>query len=188
MSNIILNGHAFKVKVSATEIKKAVNDISKQINNELKGKNPLFVVVLNGAFIFAADLFKKIKIECDVSFIKISSYKGTSQGKIKELIGLDQNIKNRTVVIVEDIVDTGNTIDFVYKKLQETGAKEIKIAALLFKAGAYTKEYPIDYTAIVASTDFMVGYGLDYNGKGRNLPDIYVMDYLADEKLKKTST
>jgi hypoxanthine phosphoribosyltransferase len=184
MSNVILNGHSFKVKITAAEIKKAVTDISKQINKELKGQNPLFVVVLNGAFIFAADLFKQITLESDISFIKIASYRGSKQGEIKELIGLTEDIKNRTVVIVEDIVDTGNTIDFVYKSLKEAGAKDVKIAALLFKAGAYTKDYPIDYTAIVASTDFMVGYGLDYNGMGRNLPDIYVMDYDADKKLK----
>jgi hypoxanthine phosphoribosyltransferase len=185
MGNVILNGHSFKVKISATEIKKAVADISKQINKDLKDKNPLFVVVLNGAFIFAADMFKQITIESDISFIKIASYRGDKQGDIKELIGLNEDLKGRTVVIIEDIIDTGNTIDFVYTRLKNAGAKEIKIAALLFKAGTYTKEYPIDYTAIMASTDFMVGYGLDYKGIGRNLPDIYVMDYAADEKLKK---
>jgi hypoxanthine phosphoribosyltransferase len=185
MSNIVLNGHSFKVKISAAEIKKAVADIAKQINKELKGEQPLFIVVLNGAFIFAADLFKKITIDSDISFVKIASYRGAKQDELKELIGLNEELKGRTVVIVEDIVDTGNTIDFVYKNLKKFGAEKIKIAALLFKAGAYTKDYPIDYTAIMASTDFMVGYGLDYNGLGRNLPDIYVMDYVADEKLKK---
>ena len=186
MSNVVINGHSFKIKITAAEIKKAVADISKQINNDLEDKNPLFIGILNGSFIFAADLMKKISIECDVSFVKLASYHETmSSGEIKELIGINEDVKGRTVVIVEDIVDTGNTIEFIYEKLKTAGAKEVKVATLLFKAGAYTKTYNIDYAAIVTSNDFLVGYGLDYNGRGRNLTDIYVLDYAAEEQNKK---
>jgi hypoxanthine phosphoribosyltransferase len=186
MSNVVINGHSFKIKITAAEIKKAVADIAKQINTDLNGKKPLFIAVLNGSFMFAADLMKKITIECGISFIKLESYNGVaSTGVIKELIGINEEIKGRTIVIVEDIIDTGNTIESVYNSLKKLGASEIKIATLLFKHEAYTKTIAIDYSAIVAPNDFLVGYGLDYKGLGRNLTDIYVLDYVADEKLKR---
>jgi len=185
MSNIIIGGHSFKIKITSSEIQKAVSDIAKQINTDLKNKNPLFLCVLNGSFMFVADLVKQVKIECGVSFVKLSSYEETSStAQIRELIGINEDIKGRTVVIVEDIVDTGETIQFVYDQLKKLNAAEIKIASLLFKPEAYLKSLPIDYTAIVAPNDFLVGYGLDYKGHGRNLPDIYVLDYEEDEKLK----
>ena len=185
MSNIIIGGHSFKIKITSSEIQKAVADIAKQINTDLKKKNPLFLCVLNGSFMFVADLVKQVKIECGVSFVKLSSYEETSStAQIRELIGINEDIKGRTVVIVEDIVDTGETIQFVYDQLKKLNAAEIKIASLLFKPEAYLKSLPIDYTAIVAPNDFLVGYGLDYKGHGRNLPDIYVLDYEEDEKLK----
>ena len=125
---------------------------------------------------------KKIKIDCEISFIKVASYEGTSStGSMKELIGINEDIKGRTIVIIEDIVDTGSTIESVYKQLQELGASEISVATLLFKPDAYTKSVPIEYTAIVVPNDFLVGYGLDYNGLGRNLEDIYVLDYKIEE-------
>jgi len=185
MSNVIISGHSFKVKITSAEIQKAVSVIAKQINADLKHKNPLFLCVLNGSFMFVADLMKKVTIECTVSFIKLSSYEGgmTSSGTVKQLIGINEDV--RTVVIVEDIVDTGETIEFVANQLQDLGAAEIKIASLLFKPEAYTKSMTIDYTAIVAPNDFLVGYGLDYKGHGRNLSDIYVLDYIEDELLKR---
>ena len=183
MSNVVLHGHHFKIKISASEIQKAVEDVARQINAELKDKKPLFLAVLNGSFMFAADLMKKVNIESEISFIKLASYSGTtSTGKVSELIGLNEDIKGRTVVIIEDIVDTGNTIEVIDAKLKELGAGEIRIATLLFKPEAYTKSLPIQYTAIVVPNDFLVGYGLDYNGLGRNLADIYVLDYVADKK------
>ena len=110
--------------------------------------------------------------------MKVASYEGTSStGKVKQLIGLNEDIKGRTVVVIEDIVDTGTTIENVYEQLQKLGAAEIKIATLLFKPDAYKKTVPIHYSAIVVPNDFLVGYGLDYNGLGRNLEDIYVLDY-----------
>ncbi len=185
MSNVLIHGHSFKVKIATAEIQKAVADIARQINADLQGKKPLFLAVLNGSFIFAADLFKKVNVECEISFVKLASYEGTkSSGKFKQLIGINENLKGRTVVIIEDIVDSGDTIENVLDQLNGLGAAEIKIATLLFKPDAYKKSIPIDYAAIVVSNDFLVGYGLDYNGLGRNLPDIYVMDYVAEEKSK----
>ena len=182
MSNVILHGHSFKIKITASEINKAVADVARQINSNLKDKKPLFLAVLNGSFMFASDLMKKIKIDCEISFIKVDSYEGTSStGSMKELIGINEDIKGRTVVIIEDIVDTGSTIESVYKQLQELGASEISVATLLFKPDAYTKSVPIEYTAIVVPNDFLVGYGLDYDGLGRNLEDIYVLDYKIEE-------
>ncbi len=182
MSNVILHGHSFKIKITASEINKAVADVARQINSNLKDKKPLFLAVLNGSFMFASDLMKKIKIDCEISFIKVASYEGTSStGSMKELIGINEDIKGRTVVIIEDIVDTGSTIESVYKQLQELGASEISVATLLFKPDAYTKSVPIEYTAIVVPNDFLVGYGLDYDGLGRNLEDIYVLDYKIEE-------
>lgn len=185
MSNVVLHGHTFKVKISAAEIQKAVTDVARQLNTDLKGKNPLFLAVLNGSFIFAADLMKKVTVESEISFVKLASYQGTkSTGKIKKLIGIDEDLKGRTVVILEDIVDSGETIANVLEQLKDLGAAEIKIATLLFKPDAYTKDAHIDYVAIVVPNDFLVGYGLDYNGLGRNLNDIYVLDYVADDKRK----
>lgn len=183
MSNVVLHGHKFRIKISASEIQRAVGDVARQINTDLKDRKPLFLAVLNGSFMFAADLMKKVNIESEISFIKLASYSGTtSTGKVNELIGINEDIKGRTVVIVEDIVDTGNTIEAIEAKLKELGAGEIRIATLLFKPEAYTKSIPIQYTAIVVPNDFLVGYGLDYNGLGRNLADIYVLDYVADQK------
>ena len=183
MSNVVIHGHSFKIKIAATEINKAVGDVARQINTQLKDKKPLFLAVLNGSFMFASDLMKKIKIDCEISFVKVASYEGTSStGTMKQLIGLNEDIKGRTVVIVEDIVDTGSTIENVWEQLKQLGAAEIKVATLLFKPEAYTKTVPIEYAAIVVPNDFLVGYGLDYDGLGRNLEDIYVLDYKEEEK------
>ncbi len=186
MSNVNIHGHTFKIKISATEIQKAVSDVARQMNADLKDKKPLFLSVLNGSFIFAADLMKKVAVECEISFVKLASYQGTaSTGKMKQLIGINEDLKGRTVVIIEDVVDSGETIENVLHQLKDLGAAEIKIATLLFKPDAYTKDVHIDYAAMVVPNDFLVGYGLDYNGLGRNLADIYVMDYAADEKNNK---
>ena len=183
MSKVVIHGHTFKIKISAAEIQMAVEDVARQMNADLKGKKPLFIAVLNGSFMFAGDLMKKVNVECEISFMKLASYEGTSStGNMKQLIGINEEIKGRTIVIIEDIVDTGNTIENISEQLKELGAAEIKIATLLFKPEAYTKTIPIEYTAIVVPNDFLVGYGLDYNGLGRNLSDIYVLDYIADGK------
>jgi hypoxanthine phosphoribosyltransferase len=185
MSNVVIQGHTFKTKITSAEIQKAVSDVAKQINKDLKDKKPLFLAVLNGSFMFAADLLKQVTIECEISFVKLASYEGSSSsGKVKQLIGIDEEIKGRTVVIIEDIIDTGITIDNVWEQLKVLGAAEIKVASLLFKPEAYTKTVPIEYTAIVIPNDFVVGYGMDYRGCGRNLEDIYVLDYENDRPIK----
>ena len=185
MSKVVLHGRTFKVKITSSEIQKAVTDVARQMNTDLKGKKPLFLAVLNGAFIFAADLMKKVTVESEISFVKLASYQGTtSSGKMKMLIGINEDIKGRTVVILEDVVDSGDTITNVLDQLKDLGAAEIKIATLLFKPDAYTKDVHIDYAAIVVPNDFLVGYGMDYNRLGRNLSDIYVMDYEADKQKK----
>ncbi len=183
MSSVVIHGHTFKPKISSSEIQNAVAEVARQINKDLKGKKPLFLAVLNGSFMFAADLMKKVNIECEISFVKVASYEGTSStGKIKQLIGLNEEIKGRTVVVLEDIVDTGNTIENVWEQLKSLGVADIKICTLLFKPNAYTKTVPIEYAAIVIPNDFIVGYGLDYKGLGRNLEDIYVLDYENGKK------
>src|ERR1043166_5987848 len=148
MSRVIFHGHTFKTKISSSEILKAVGEVAEQINKDLKGKNPLFLSVLNGSFMFAADLMKKVRIDCEISFVKLASYEGTtSTGKVKQLIGLNEDLKGRTVVVVEDIVDTGNTIENVWDQLKGLGVEDIRIATLLFKPEAYTKSVPIAYAA-----------------------------------------
>ena len=174
MSNVILHGKSFKIKITASEINKAVADVARQINTNLKDKKPLFLAVLNGSFMFASDLMKKIKIDCEISFIKVASYEGTSStGSMKELIGINESIKGRNVVIIEDIVDTGTTVENVYKQLQQMGAAEISVATLLFKPDAIKHPIPIDYCCFNIPNKFVLGYGLDYDGFGRNLREIY---------------
>ncbi len=164
----------FSPFIEADQIEKAVQKIADRMNVELKGKNPLFIVVLHGAFMFASDLFKKINIECELSFVKMSSYVGTqTTSTVRELIGLDRVLKGRTVVVVEDIIDTGITMAHTIPLLQKWEAKEVKIATLLYKPEAFQKDYAIDYIGIEIPNDFIIGYGLDYDGQARNLPEIY---------------
>ncbi|KUK60627.1 MAG: hypoxanthine phosphoribosyltransferase [Bacteroidetes bacterium 38_7] len=175
MENTIkLRDKNFKIYIRASQIEEAIARIAKSINTELGSKNPIFLVILNGAFLFAADLIRKFSGECEVSFVKLSSYSGTfTTTRVREIIGMEDDVKGRTVVIVEDIVDTGITMDNMVKKLVGLGAGEVKIAALLFKPDAFRKNFKIDYLGFEIPNDFIVGYGLDYNGLGRNLPDIY---------------
>lgn len=160
--------------IKSDQIEQAVQNVADQINIELKDKNPLFIVVLNGAFMFASDLFKKITIECELSFVKLSSYVGTqTTSTVRELIGLDRVLKGRTVVVVEDIIDTGITMAHTVPLLHQLEAEDVKIATLLFKPAAFQKDFKIDYIGIKIPNDFIIGYGLDYDGQARNLPEIY---------------
>lgn len=160
--------------IKEDRINEAVQKIADQINLELKDKNPLFIVVLNGAFMFASDLFKKITIECEISFVKLSSYVGTqTTSTVRELIGLDRILVGRTVVVVEDIIDTGITMGHTIPLLQQLKAEDVRIATLLFKPEAFQKDFKIDYIGMEIPNDFIIGYGLDYNGQARNLPEIY---------------
>ena len=174
MKTIKVRDKEFSISITSEEIQKTVSKIAEKINNDLHGKVPLFIVVLNGAFIFAADLFKKINIDCEVTFVKLSSYVGTeTTSTVRELIGLDKAIKGRSVVIVEDIIDTGITMEYTIQKLKHFEAADVRIATLLFKPDAFQKDFKIDYIGMEIPNDFIVGYGLDYDGFARNYPDIY---------------
>lgn len=175
MKQVKIQDKVFETFIPYERIRSAVEDISEKMNKEFEGKNPLFVCILNGSFMFATELYKRISIiESEITFVKLSSYQGDkSTGKVKQLIGLNEDIKGRTVVILEDIVDTGITIDNISQQLQGMNPKEVKIATLLLKPDALTKDIKLDYIGLEIPNDFIVGYGLDYNGQGRNLIDIY---------------
>ena len=174
MNIVKVHDKEFELNISAAQIQKAVETLAERMNQDLAGKNPLFLVILNGAFMFAADLIRLYKYDCHVSFVKLSSYSGLlTTSNVRELIGLDESITGRTVVIVEDIVDTGITLDNIILKIKSMGASEVLTATLLFKPEAFRKDYRIDYIGMEIPNDFIVGYGLDYDGKARNLADIY---------------
>jgi hypoxanthine phosphoribosyltransferase len=174
MKTILVHDKPFRSFISAAAIRQAVLRLAAVMNKELAGKNPIFIAVLNGSFIFAADLLREMRMDCELSFVKMASYQGdSSTGKVKELIGLDREIAGRTIVIIEDIVDTGITLDALYTQLNKLNPTEIRTATLLFKPAAYQKKIKVDYPALEVPNDFLIGYGLDYNGLGRNLGDIY---------------
>ncbi|MBN8702145.1 MAG: hypoxanthine phosphoribosyltransferase [Bacteroidetes bacterium] len=176
MEDIKINKKRFERIISRTEITMAVERVASKINKDLKKKNPVFVVVLNGGFFFGSDLLKLIKTDCSYEFVKASSYKGAkTTGKVKFDLGFTESVKDRVVVIVEDIIDTGTTIEAIFKELKKVKPKQIKVASLLMKTEAYKKDIPIDYVGIKVPNRFLVGYGLDYDGHGRNLQHIYTM-------------
>ncbi len=171
---IQLHDLQFTPYISEEKIMNSIEELTVKINDDLKGEKPLFIGVLNGSFMFATEIIKRFDGDCEVSFIKMSSYEGTATTEeVKELIGLKEDIAGRTVVVLEDIVDTGNTIEVLIEKLQEKKCKEIKIATLFYKPEAYKKEIKIDYIGISIPNRFIVGFGLDYDGLGRNLTDVY---------------
>jgi hypoxanthine phosphoribosyltransferase len=177
MKKVTLHDKTFVLSIPYTDIQHAVRKVATQINKDMAGETPIFVGLLNGAFMFAADLLKLVEIPAEVSFIKYSSYLGTqSQGKVSELIGLNTNLKGRTVIILEDIIDTGTTVAKLLKDLQPKELKQVKIATLLFKPEAFKGNYAIDYIGFSIPNDFIVGYGLDYDELGRNLKDIYTLE------------
>jgi hypoxanthine phosphoribosyltransferase len=177
MSQLVtLNDKSFKPFISERRIAEAVTDLAKTINKELASEFPLFLAILNGSFMFASDLLKQITIPCEISFVKLSSYSGTqSSGNVTELLGLNEKLEDRTVVIVEDIVDSGMTLEKLMTVLKEKKAGKIKVATVLFKPEAYKKEIVPDYIGFRIGNDFVVGYGLDYQGLGRNLREIHVL-------------
>lgn len=176
MDKIKILDRNFKKSIPESKITLAINDIANKMNSELKNENPLFISILNGSFMFAADLMKRITFPCEISFVKIASYHSTtSSDEMLELIGLKENLKGRTVVIIEDIVDSGKTMSKVLEMLQNRGAGKILISTLLLKPDALRYDIKPDYVAMTIPNDFIVGYGLDYNGYGRNLPDIYTV-------------
>lgn len=176
MNTVRILDKRFRISIPAGEIQLKIEDIADRINSELKGKQLVFVVILNGAFMFASDLYKLITIESSITFLKLASYSGTSTtGNIKQLIGLNESLKNKTVVVVEDIIDTGHTLDVILNQLRVLEPAEIKIAALLHKPDSFKYNYKIDYLGFGIPNDFIIGYGLDYEGFGRNLNSIYTL-------------
>jgi hypoxanthine phosphoribosyltransferase len=180
MSIVKIKDLTFKTFIPEDEIQKNVKQVADKINHDLAGKNPLFLAVLNGSFVYAADLMRYITIPCEISFVKLASYQGTtSTGTIKEVIGLNEDLAGRTIVIVEDIVDTGFTMKRMVESLGTRGPKSIHICTLLLKPGKLQVPLNIEYAAMSIPNDFIVGYGLDYDQQGRNLRDIYT---LVDDK------
>jgi hypoxanthine phosphoribosyltransferase len=175
MSRIKLHDKEFETFIPYEEVSKAVKRIAKEISHDLKGEDVLFICVLNGSFWFTAELFKEVELEQpEVTFLKLSSYDGTdTTGQVKKLIGLNEPVKGRTLVVLEDIIDTGITIVEVMDILKEHNPKNVKIATMLLKPEKFQNKMHIDYVGLEIGNDFIVGWGLDYNQKGRNLRDIY---------------
>jgi hypoxanthine phosphoribosyltransferase len=176
MDNTTIKVHDkyFRKSIPFEKIDSTIQDIADQLNEELQYKNPLFLSVLNGAFMFSAELFKKLHFPCEISFVKLASYSGTSSTEtVRQLIGFDEDIKGRTVVIIEDIVDTGLTMERILEQLKQMKAAEVKICTLLLKPEAFKGSYKVDYVGLEIANDFIVGFGLDYNKHGRNYKDIY---------------
>ncbi len=166
----------FRMYIPEDQLQKRIAQMAEEINRDQKGKDVIFIGILNGVFLFAADLFRRINLDARISFLKLASYEGTSStGKIKELIGWNEDITGKTVIVIEDIVDTGNTLERIVGELALRKAAEVKIATLLFKPEAYRKDVSIDYIGFEIPNDFVVGYGLDYDGYGRNLDSIYTL-------------
>lgn len=176
MDTIKILDKTFKTFIPESEIQKRVAAVAEKINHDMAGKNPLLLAVLNGSFIFAADLIRYLTIPCEISFVKLASYQGaTSTGKIKEIIGINENLENRDVIIVEDIVDTGNTMKRMLETLGTRNPRSLHICTLLVKPGKLQVPLNIEYCAMEIPNDFIVGYGLDYDQQGRNLRDIYTV-------------
>ena len=174
MNIIQVHDKKFIPYLSAAQIQEQVQRIADEINNDYKGKRPLFLAILNGAFIFAADLFKNVTVPSEISFIKLASYKGIkSTGQVITSIGLDADLHNRDVIIIEDIVDTGKTLHQFLPQLYHQQPASLKIAALLHKPGAMVHPIKIDYLGFTIPDKFVLGYGLDYDGLGRNIKEIY---------------
>lgn len=173
---IIVNGKRFRKSMPSEKIQTRVAEVAQQINTDLKGKDVIFLGILNGSFMFTADLLKSIDLPCKISFVKFSSYQGqTSTGKVRELIGLNEDVKGKDIVIVEDIIDTGNTIVDLLEYLKKFEPAAVHIATLMYKPDVCKKQIDIKYCGFSIPNDFIVGYGLDFDGYGRNYKDIYTI-------------
>lgn len=176
MDTIQIKDLIFQISISEQQIKQRVQEMGREIHHDFATKDPIFLVVLNGAFMFAADLLKEVDIPCQVSFIRLSSYIGTSStGEVKEIMGINTPLENRHVIIVEDIVDTGITMKNMWALLSDHKPASIHLASLLVKPNNLKVNVNIDYTGFNIGNDFIVGYGLDYDGYGRNERNIYVL-------------
>lgn len=174
MNTVQVKDKQFALYISEEKLLARVKELANQMNADLVGKNPLFLVVLNGSFVFAADLLRDITIPCEITFVRVASYEGVnSTGEVKQLLGLTQDIEGRTVVIVEDIIDTGFTMKELLRILKEKHPAEIHISSLLVKPGNLKVDLDIPYSCFNIENEFIVGYGLDYDHEGRNLRHIY---------------
>ena len=176
MNEVTILDKKFRELISEQTIKKRIDEIALQINRDFTDSEIIFVGILNGAFMFAADLFRKIDLNARITFVKLASYQGiSSSGSIKELIGWNEDLVNKKIIVVEDIVDTGATLERIVNELVIRNVAEIKIATMLLKPSSYTRDIPINYIGFEIPNKFVVGYGLDYNGFGRNLPSVYTL-------------
>lgn len=174
MNTIKVLDKEFVPFIQEEKILKRVEELAQKINEDYKDKNPIFIAVLNGSFIFASDLFKKITIPSQISFIKLASYKGTtSTGNVITAIGLEESLKDRHVILLEDIIDTGKTLSEFLPQIQNHGVASLNVAALLMKPEASQYDIPVTYLGFEIENKFVLGYGLDYDGYGRNIPEIY---------------
>ncbi len=176
MGIVKIKDKTFKTSITESEIKERVKALAQQISKDMEGKVPLFLGVLNGAFIFAADLMREMTIPCEISFVKLASYEGTiSTGKIKEVLGINEDLSGRTVIIVEDIVESGHTMKNMIESLGTRNPASVHICTLFFKPDKLQEELKLDYVAFRIPDDFIIGYGLDYDHQGRELKDIYTI-------------
>ena len=176
MNIVKIKDKTFKTFIPEEKILESIKVIADRINEDMKDKNPLFMAVLNGSFIFAADLMRMITIPCQISFVKLASYQGTtSTGKITEVFGVNEDLSGRTIIIVEDIVDTGLTMKRMIESLGTRNPESVHICTLLLKPDKLQVDLDIEYAAMEIPNDFIVGYGLDYDQEGRGLRDIYTI-------------
>ena len=176
MDTVKIKDKSFRVSIPEAEIKERVKALAEQMSKDLEGKNPIFLGVLNGSFIFAADLMREMTVPCEISFVKLASYQGTtSTGKVREVLGINENLSGRTVVIVEDIVESGQTMKQMIESLGTRNPESVRICTLFFKPEKLKEDLNLDYVAFRIPDDFIVGYGLVYDGLGRELKDVYTI-------------
>ena len=176
MKSIKIKDKEFVPMISEAEIKERVKAVAQQISKDMEGKNPLLLAVLNGSFVFAADLMREITIPCEISFVKLASYQGTtSTGKVKEVIGINEDLSGRTIIIVEDIVESGLTMKRMIESIGTRNPESVNICTLLLKPDRLKTDLDINYVAFSIPNDFILGYGLDYDQQARGLKDIYVL-------------
>jgi hypoxanthine phosphoribosyltransferase len=176
MSIVKIKDKSFRVSIPEAEIKNRVKLLAQQMSKDLEGKNPLLLAVLNGSFVFAADLMREMTIPCEISFVKLASYQGTtSTGKIKEVIGINEDLSDRTVVIVEDIAESGQTMKRMIESPGTRNPASVQVCTVFFKPEKLKEDLTLDYVAFRIPDDFILGYGLDYDQQGRGLKDVYTI-------------